>query len=466
MQRGFAEFDINNMKKFGRFYGASFMGFPELNVCDMDMLRQIFIEDFAAFPNRVISDFFIGNQTIRKNMVNVMTDQHWKDLRRTITPAFTPRRLEKMLPIMERCIRTAERIIDDCISRSNGLLDTKKFFSNLTMDIIAQCAFGVELSIQEHQDSLIPYHANKIFNLSFVGFRIMFLVLFPNIARLAEKIFKFQLIGNSCDAFFEDILRKIVEERRKCPREKDPDFLQLLMDSKEDTEVIDRDEELMHDALASGKKIALTDMELIAQGYLFLVTGYETTANTLQFISYCLASNPQVQEIAHAQVMDTVGHKKSIGYADLMKMPYLEQVMNETLRMYPPVPRNDRKCESDITVGGVKIEKGTFVYLPTYAIHYNEHFYPNPEKFDPERFSRSEKANRDPVAFAPFGIGPRNCIGLRLAQMEIRLILAHLLRSFKFSVPEEFQGKLLELDTRGMTRPKTPVFVTVSRRNH
>uniref|UniRef100_A0A915CB69 Cytochrome P450 n=1 Tax=Parascaris univalens TaxID=6257 RepID=A0A915CB69_PARUN len=293
-----------------------------------------------------------------------------------------------------------------------------------------------------------------------------FSTLFPTLARLVEKVFKFQLIGNSCDAFFEGILRKIVEERRKYPREKDPDFLQLLMDAKDDTEITQRDEELVHDALSNGKKTVLTDIELIAQGYLFLVAGYETTASALQFTCYCLASNPQVQDTAYAEVMDVVGHKKTIGYDDLMKMPYVEQVMNESLRMYPPVPRNDRKCKTNVTVGGIKIEKGTFVYLPTYAIHYDERYYPNPEKFDPERFSRSEKAKRDPVTFAPFGIGPRNCIGLRLAQMEIRLILVHFLRSFQFSVPEEFQGKPLELDTTGMTKPKAPIFVTVSRRNH
>ncbi|VDM24273.1 unnamed protein product [Toxocara canis] len=447
MSKGIHLYDLENAKKYGPVYGGTLIGLRELNVCDVDMLRRILIQDFAAFPNRVIADYFIGNQAIRQNMVNVMRDQHWKDVRKTITPAFTPGRIEKVgCPLVFLA-----------------------FFGHFSMDVIAQSAFGVDLSTQRDHDSKFVYYAKKMFELKFVDYRIMLLTLFPNLARLVERSFNFQLIGNSCDAFFEDVLRRIVEQRRKNPRKVNPDFLQLLLDTVEGSDSVEVDEELMNEAVASGKKVngevALTEGELIAQGYLFLVAGYETTATTLQFIIYSLAANPHVQEIAHKQIVDTVGDKEVIGHDDIMKMPYIEQVMNETLRMYPPVPRNDRKCKSNITLKGTTIEKDTFVFVPTFALHYDERYYPNPQVFDPDRFSPTEKAKRDPLTFVPFGIGPRTCMGMRFAQMEIRLTLAYLLRKFEFSVPEDLLGKPLELDTTGMTKSKGPTFITVKRRN-
>ncbi|VDM44257.1 unnamed protein product [Toxocara canis] len=448
MGKGIHLYDIENARKYGPIYGGSFLGLRELNVCDADMLKHILIQDFPAFPDRMVGsffftfvafqikvinrffneenhklgDFFVGNQTIRKHMVNVMRDQRWKDVKKTITPAFTPRRIEKVF---------------------------FRFFCNLSMDVIAQCAFGVDLGTQRYErQSDFMYYALRIFETSFVDWRIMFLTLFPNVARLCEKIFNFQLIANYSDVFFEDGIRRIIEQRRNNPNRKYDDFLQLLMDTVSERGGTEDDGGENNDALAGGKKVVLSELELVAQGYLFLVVGFQTISATLQFVAYSLASNPHVQEIAYKEIMDVVGTKESIEYDDVMKMPYIEQVMNETLRMYPPVSRcigimvlalrNDRKCRSDITLNGITIEKDTFVFVPTFAVHYDERNYPNPHVFDPDRFSPSEKVKRNPFTFVPFGIGPRSCIGQRFAQIEIRLALAYLLHKFRFSISEEF----------------------------
>ncbi|KHN73967.1 Cytochrome P450 3A27 [Toxocara canis] len=465
MQKGFHLYDIENARKYGPIYGGSVLGFRELNVCDVEMIKRIFIQEFPAFPERVMAEFFAGNQRIRKNMINILYGQRWKDLRRTVSPAFTPGRIQKILPLMSRCIQASESILDDCIKNSNGIIDSKKFFCNFAMDVMAQCAFGVDLSTQKDQrESEFVRYALKIFETPFVDSRIMFLVLFPNVMRLLEKTFNFQLIGNSCDAFFEGVLRRIIEERRKNPYQVNHDFLQLLLDTSEGRTIAEEDDELP-DAIASGNKVALTEIELLAQGYLFLAVGFQTTATILQFATYSLASNPHVQEIAHDHIMEVAGNKEIIEYEDLMKMPYIEQVMFETLRMYPPVPRSDRRCRSSTMVNDIMIEKDTFVFVPTYAIHYDERNYPNPQVFDPDRFSPTEKAKRDQFAYVPFGVGPRSCVGRRFGEIEIRLTLAYLLRKFRFSVPEEYLGKPLEIDTVGMTKAKWPTHMTVTRRN-
>ncbi|VDM29232.1 unnamed protein product [Toxocara canis] len=218
-----------------------------------------------------MAEFFAGNQRIRKNMINILYGQRWKDLRRTVSPAFTPGRIQKILPLMSRCIQASESILDDCIKNSNGIIDSKKyepslhsrkwshyyvrFFCNFAMDVMAQCAFGVDLSTQKDQrESEFVHYALKIFETPFVDSRIMFLVLFPNVMRLLEKTFNFQLIGNSCDAFFEGVLRRIIEERRKNPNQVNHDFLQLLLDTSEGRAIAEEDDELP-DAIASGNKV-------------------------------------------------------------------------------------------------------------------------------------------------------------------------------------------------------------------
>ncbi|VDK19232.1 unnamed protein product [Anisakis simplex] len=116
-------------------------------------------------------------------------------------------------------------------------------------------------------------------------------------------------------------------------------------------------------------------------------------------------------------------------------MPYVDQVIKETLRVFPPIPSIGRLCNEDVIIDGIKFESGCHIHGSTFAIHFNEELYENPEQFRPEsrfRFSAEERKTTDPLAFLPFGFGPRNCIGMRFAQLEMRLALANMLKRFKF----------------------------------
>lgn len=129
----------------------------------------------------------------------------------------------------------------------------------------------------------------------------------------------------------------------------------------------------------------------------------------------------------------------------------------EALRLYPPGPLTSRKCAKDYQVPDtdIIIEKGTMVLIPIYAIHHDPEYFPNPEKFDPERFSDENKNSRHGYTHIPFGEGPRICIGMRFGLMQTKVGLASLLRNFKFSVNEKTQEPLkmkpntLVLSTKG-----------------
>ena len=113
-------------------------------------------------------------------------------------------------------------------------------------------------------------------------------------------------------------------------------------------------------------------------------------------------------------------------------MKYLDMVIDETLRLFPAVARTDRVASNDYEFEGIKMKKGQVVGVPIYALHHDPDIYPNPEEFQPERFSEENKKKRDNEAYIPFGAGPRNCIGMRFALMEIKLIMATILSKYRF----------------------------------
>lgn len=113
-------------------------------------------------------------------------------------------------------------------------------------------------------------------------------------------------------------------------------------------------------------------------------------------------------------------------------MSYMEQCIDETLRMYPPTVRIDRVCNQDYNYNGIKIPVGQVCAVGIWSLHHDPEIYPDPYKFDPERFSEDNKKKRDNETFIPFGTGPRHCIGMRFALLEIKLLLSTILSKYKF----------------------------------
>jgi cytochrome P450 len=180
-------------------------------------------------------------------------------------------------------------------------------------------------------------------------------------------------------------------------------------------------------------KKSLTNDEILAQAILFFAAGYETTTTVLCFVIHQLAINPQHQTRL-CDELDRAMEKNGgqINYELTMDTPYMDMVINETLRLYPPAFRTDRVCNEDYFFNGIRIEKGQVWTASIYAVHHDPSIYPEPYTFDPERFSEAGKRGRDNEAFMPFGAGPRNCIAMRFALIEMKLLLATVLSRFQF----------------------------------
>lgn len=465
--------DINNHKKYGDLYGIFFMGYPCIVISDISSLRQILIKDFDKFINRPKSGQFDGEHNLLSHMLFILRDKRWKDVRNSLTPAFSTAKIKSIFSIVLDCIRITESIIDKSISEKNHQFDTRKILGNLVMDIITKSAFGLDENLQLEEKSKFMQMANKMFNFSFFNPRLLFMVLFPNVAETIRKYCNYQIFNHDVIAYFVNLLNRTVQKRRKHLENKRNDLLQTLINLSllnNETIMEINDTEKFTDNMHSHKskeQVALSEIELMAQCFMFIAAAFETTTTTLQFLFYSLAVNPKVQQKAYDEVMNTINDKAEIDYKNLSQMDYINQIMMETLRMYPPTTRLQRECKHDTTImdGEICIPKGSTIVVPIFVIHRNKQYYEEPDKFDPERFDICIRQQRDPLTFMPFGYGPRQCIGMRFAQVIMRTIVASLIRKYKFTANDYSLNKPLQIITTGFTKPAKPIILHVEHRS-
>uniref|UniRef100_A0A914DS23 Cytochrome P450 n=1 Tax=Acrobeloides nanus TaxID=290746 RepID=A0A914DS23_9BILA len=174
---------------------------------------------------------------------------------------------------------------------------------------------------------------------------------------------------------------------------------------------------------------------------------------------YILAKHPEIQTKLREEIFHVCGDKEELDYEDLRGCHYMYQIICETLRMYPPAVRTNREADSELVINGIHIPKGCQIAVPIYLIHYDDKYYPNPQKFDPDRWLPEEKAKRDPLTWLPFGYGPRNCLGLRFAELQIMMGLAHIIRKFEFIAAETSPDLPVDISSKGTLKTTTELFV-------
>ncbi|CAO2630641.1 Cytochrome P450 3A31 [Lemmus lemmus] len=141
-------------------------------------------------------------------------------------------------------------------------------------------------------------------------------------------------------------------------------------------------------------------------------------------------------------------------------MEYLDMVLNETLRLYPVGMRLDRVSKQDVEINGVLVPKGSVVIIPVYALHHDPQYWPEPIEFRPERFSKENKSSINPYVFMPFGNGPRNCIAMRFALMNMKLALTKVLQNFSFQPCKETQIPM-KISRKALLQPEKPIVLKV-----
>nr|XP_034824100.1 probable cytochrome P450 6a13 [Maniola hyperantus] len=203
---------------------------------------------------------------------------------------------------------------------------------------------------------------------------------------------------------------------------------------------------------STGYELKLTDEILAAQAFIFLLGGVNNLSVVTHFTFLELASNKNILEKLHEEI-DSVFRKcnEKITFDDIEKFVYLDMILCEVLRKYPPIPSIGRNCTADTTLPSTqkRVSKDTKIIIPIYALQRDKTYFPEPDKFDPERFNNENKPKIVKYSYMPFGQGNRKCIGMKFARLLLKFSLAWILRSFTLKEqkydPKNFDPSLVVL---------------------
>ncbi|XP_037043807.1 cytochrome P450 9e2-like isoform X2 [Bradysia coprophila] len=425
--------DIYNQLKAQKYGGVMEFGAPALFITDLDLLKQVLIRDFDHFVNRRGFDLEENDPHMHYLLGNHNGDA-WKRLRSTISPTFTGGKIRRIFQIFDSSAKKMVRYITDQLTESSEV-ELRPNVHKLTMDIIMSAAFGIETNIFEDPNSLYAVMGNKIltqFAKVSTVLKFFLLWLSPKMA----KILKVKITDDEADQFLSKVIRESLRLRRDNGTRRE-DFLQIMLEAQlgqlpeEDENQLDDHEINAKLSSDAGQSVTITEDVIIANCFVFLLGGFDTTESTLSFAIYELAVNPEIQDRLYLEIKAAVDDNHGeFSYDIIQGLRYLDMIVFETLRKYPPFSRTDRRSVKAFTVPGTNFTLPTdsMVIIPIYPIHHDPEYWPEPEKFDPERFTKENSVHRPLCTYSPFGQGPRT--RNRFALLECKMALAHLVLNF------------------------------------
>ncbi|XP_027569035.2 cytochrome P450 3A29-like [Pipra filicauda] len=442
-RHGVHHFDQVCFEKYGKIWGFYDGRQPVLAVLDPILIKNILVKEcYSIFTNR--RNF--GLNGLLESALNVAADEQWKRIRTVLSPTFTSGKLKEMFHIINHY---GEKLVENIEKKvaNDEFVTAKDIFGAYSMDVVASTSFSVNVDSMGNPNDPFVTNIKKFLEFSFLSPLFMLLVLFPFVIPVLEKM-KVTLLPSDVMNFFKDVFMKMKKEREKGSSTDRVDFLQLMIESQN---------------LQDGSKSAeadwdktLSDEEILAQALIFVFAGYETTSSTLSYIAYNLAIHPDVQQRLQDEVDAYLPNKATPTYDAITQMEYLDMVVNESIRLYPAGGRLERVCKQTVEISGVTIPKDVVVMIPAFVLHRDPQYWPDPDEFRPERFSKENKESLDPYTFLPFGAGPRNCIGMRFALLVVKVAVVVLLQNFFFRTCRDTPIPLV-LDSKGFMQPKKPI---------
>jgi cytochrome P450 family 4 len=348
------------------------------------------------------------------------TGSKWQMRRKILTPAFHFNILQQFVGIFnEETDKLVEVLMDEC---DKPAVNITPHVTQFTLKTIAETAMGTKLKFTTTKE--IAYK-KSIFELGeIMVYRLM----------RSWLIYKFIYLFTPGYYTERKITRRLHRFTQSVIAEREKNFKDVVPPTEEHEVYVGKKRLAMLDLLITAKnKDALIDDEGIREEVdTFMFEGHDTTAVALSFALMLIAGHKSVQEQIVQEMGEVLGDiRKKPSYNDLQEMKYLERCVKEALRLYPSVHYMSRKLGEDlVTHTGERLVKNSIVNLHIYDLHHNPDIYPDPEKFDPDRFLPENCQNRHPFAYLPFSAGPRNCIGQRFAMLELKAAICGIVANF------------------------------------
>jgi cytochrome P450 len=417
---------FRRMARTGDVCGIHFGPFPGILFNKPEHFQSILVKHAYTFDKGEALHRTL-RPVIGDGIISSEGDFH-RQQRKLLAPPFQPRHIASYAETMGQYGEQIQQTWSD-----GSVIGLNQQMSNLTLSIIGKTLFDADVFTETDE-----LGAAMVTTFAYVSHALAMPFLPP---------YSWPLPGNrrmhKAEAILRQRIQRFIDERRNHPIERN-DFLSMLLQAR------DEDGQPM------------SDQQVMAECITLFGAGYETTAAALSWTWYLLCQHQEIYQRVQQEV-DTVLQGRTPTYADLPQLPYCLQVFKESLRIYPPAYATCRRTLTEVKIDGYLVPKGWTVLLVPYTLHRREEYFPEPEKFDPERFALEREKQLPRYAYMPFGAGPRICIGVHFAMMEGQLLLATLAQRVRFSL---IPGQSIQPDPtqRLVLRPSGAVKVRVSRR--
>ncbi|XP_063705000.1 cytochrome P450 4C1-like [Culicoides brevitarsis] len=420
-------FDI--MKKrsatYGPIYRLWFMGFAQIN-----LERPEYVEKVLKSTSNIKKGPFYDLE-FRKWLGDGLvtgTGEKWHTHRKFLTPTFHFSILEGFCDVFaEKCQILVEKLRD--VADTGKPVDIFDYLNFCALDIICETAMGIQMNTQETGKC---DYTEAVKEICTINTKRLLTPLLTN-----EWIFSLTNLGTRSRKALKtlhDFTDKIIQERKALRKR-----LSIpKIDVNDDDFGMKRKRKAFLDLVLdeTDKGQFFTDKDIREEVDTFMFGGHDTTTVSAAFALYLIGLHPEVQEKLYQEQLDIFGDSKELPtYKNLSEMKYMDMVMKECLRVLPTVANVGRTVTEEFEVAGYKIPVGAGVSIGIYGCSRDERYFPDPEKFDPDRFLPENKKNLHPYAFIPFSAGLRNCIGQKFAQLEEKVMLSTMIRNYKIKSP-------------------------------
>ncbi|KAK2587190.1 hypothetical protein KPH14_002935 [Odynerus spinipes] len=381
---------------------------PALMIRDIDLIKQIMVKDFDIFSNRVFGSVHEKDSVGLVNLLSI-NQPKWKYLRSKMTPTLTGQKLKKMVPLMFECGDPMLKFVDRKPADKDGwkYFELKTLSSRYATDVISSLAFGITTNSFSEDDVAFWEAGQKILAGPKRGIILLLLFFMPEVAPFIEPLTK------SPAEFFRRVFWDSMNTREKVGNVRG-DLIDSLL------------------ALKNGpqsKDFKFEGDNLLAQAVSFYVAGFEATSTAIAFALYELASHPEYEEKLYEEIKGVLD-KGEISMDTISEMTFLDAIIAETLRLYPPLPHVDRIASRDYKLPGTNltIEKGTTVLVSINGTNRDSRYFSEPTTFNP---LRKKNEQYDFTGSFAFGVGPRSCVGQRLGMLITKVAVITLVMHYK-----------------------------------
>lgn len=383
-------------------------------VMDPGALKRVFLENVENYPKSTVT-LRLLKPAVGESLF-VAEGKHWRWQRRATAPAFQHRNVVQLASMMSDSAEAASRRLG-VIADGAGVTDIDDEMTTATFDVVCDALLSGRDAL--NRDELIDALARYLETVGKVS--LLDVLGLPNWIPRPGQLFSRGSISDT-----QKMMEGVISKRRaKIATGEEPanDLLNLILEAEDPK---------------SGRR--MSDAEVRDNLLTFVIAGHETTALTLGWALYLIAAHAPTQERLAAEVRSVLNGRTAVA-DDVEALPFTKQVIEETLRLYPPAAFLSRNAVKADTLLDREIRAGDTVMLPIYTLHRNELLWDNPDVFDPDNFTPEKVKARDRFAYLPFGQGPRICIGMNFALTEATIILATLVDRFRFAVQDGFVPK-------------------------